>query len=621
MASKKVLIEIGVIDKNVSPSLSKAKKGVDELANSTGRLRKANKDNRAQSGLNNAILIESGRVASDAAYGIQGVANNIGRIIELGQEFARTNKGGMGAALKDLKSSFFGVGGVLIGVQLLLSFLPRIMKSFKKAASATSEFNKKMAEASASVEGQNQNIRSLQSALNDVTLSYSQKQTILEKLRKEQGLHNATLDSSEKLNKESNEIIEKSIKLNILQAKARAAQSIIDERTKTTLQEIAKVREKENTGLNKFMTLVATVFEPVTTVINMTIDAFRGAVANLEFFLRSMSALPVVGGQFQALADIVSAYGKAVNSQEQEEKRANKTREKVAELNRKLAESTSLATQELDKVNKEIAKLEATLPSLEKETDGMSAAMERSVKRIKAFGQAIRDGIKDVTSFRTKFFDLNQQKVFQDMTLESQEQFYIKLIERSTALEAQKAMAIGEVKEYYARLSLDKAERDEMRALEILADGAKSMAELLGEQTEVGKAFAVSGALIDTYAGATKAFNDETIPSTALRFVAAASVIASGLANVRNILAVDEKGQNSISGSRGLGRSGGGIQAPEFNVVGASATNQLAMAVGESGLGQPIRAYVVGKDITNQQEFDNNQTNIAGTGGGRRTGN
>ena len=92
MASKKVLIEIGVVDKNVSPSLQKAKKGVDGLAKSTENYNKQLPKGREQSGLNNAILIETGRVASDASFGIQGIANNISRLIELGQEFARTGR-------------------------------------------------------------------------------------------------------------------------------------------------------------------------------------------------------------------------------------------------------------------------------------------------------------------------------------------------------------------------------------------------------------------------------------------------------------------------------------------------------------------------------------------------
>ena len=55
------------------------------------------------------------------------------------------------------------------------------------------------------------------------------------------------------------------------------------------------------------------------------------------------------------------------------------------------------------------------------------------------------------------------------------------------------------------------------------------------------------------------------------------------------------------------------MQAPDFNIVGASAQSQLAetVATAES---QPVRAYVVGKDVSTQQELDRNITSTASFG-------
>ena len=78
------------------------------------------------------------------------------------------------------------------------------------------------------------------------------------------------------------------------------------------------------------------------------------------------------------------------------------------------------------------------------------------------------------------------------------------------------------------------------------------------------------------------------------------------------------KKKGSAPSVSGVGGAGAGaapqIQAPDFNVVGASATNQLA----ESVAGQqakPVRAFVVGKDISTQQELDRNISNTASFGG------
>jgi hypothetical protein len=94
-----------------------------------------------------------------------------------------------------------------------------------------------------------------------------------------------------------------------------------------------------------------------------------------------------------------------------------------------------------------------------------------------------------------------------------------------------------------------------------------------------------------------------------------AITIAAGLANVANI--ARQKYQSKVTGGgAGSGGSAGGgrsIQAPDFNVVGASQTSQLA----ESVAGQqakPVKAFVVGKDISTQQELDRNITNTASFG-------
>jgi len=61
------------------------------------------------------------------------------------------------------------------------------------------------------------------------------------------------------------------------------------------------------------------------------------------------------------------------------------------------------------------------------------------------------------------------------------------------------------------------------------------------------------------------------------------------------------------------GGAGTVIQAPDFNIVGASPESQLASVVSESQAA-PVKAFVVSKDITTQQELDRNTTNVASFG-------
>lgn len=55
-------------------------------------------------------------------------------------------------------------------------------------------------------------------------------------------------------------------------------------------------------------------------------------------------------------------------------------------------------------------------------------------------------------------------------------------------------------------------------------------------------------------------------------------------------------------GSAGGGGGGGAMQAPNFNVVGNNGINQLAQLQQ-----QPVKAYVVGAEVTTQQALDRNR--------------
>jgi hypothetical protein len=139
--------------------------------------------------------------------------------------------------------------------------------------------------------------------------------------------------------------------------------------------------------------------------------------------------------------------------------------------------------------------------------------------------------------------------------------------------------------------------------------------KLAEKQFKIQKAISIGQALISTYEMATKAYGALVgipVVGPALAKIAAGVATAFGLAQVRAI-ARTKFVPSGISGGGGGAGGGAGIEAPDFNVVGASQTSQLA----ETVLGQqakPVKAFVVGKDITTQQELDRNITNTASFG-------
>lgn len=115
---------------------------------------------------------------------------------------------------------------------------------------------------------------------------------------------------------------------------------------------------------------------------------------------------------------------------------------------------------------------------------------------------------------------------------------------------------------------------------------ASAVNQLAGEQ----KGIAVATALMNTYLGVTEVMKDPTIPSTTMKFLAAGTVLAGGLANVQNILKQDV----------GDGGGGGG-----GNVAGstAPAPQMMSGAFDISGGVAPeaTKAYVVTDEMSNSQ--------------------
>lgn len=118
-------------------------KSVQQLAAAELSAAEAAKGNRAQSGLSNAILLETGRLASDASFGFTAIANNLSQLITLFQSFARTS-GGFTNSLKRLGQSLMGSGGILILIQLLISFAPKIVAFFTDGSSAAKKFREEL---------------------------------------------------------------------------------------------------------------------------------------------------------------------------------------------------------------------------------------------------------------------------------------------------------------------------------------------------------------------------------------------------------------------------------------------------------------------------------------------
>ena len=150
-----------------------------------------------------------------------------------------------------------------------------------------------------------------------------------------------------------------------------------------------------------------------------------------------------------------------------------------------------------------------------------------------------------------------------------------------------------------------------------------SIVELAGEGSALGKAAAVTSATISGIEGVQNAYSTaQKSPITA--FFPAYPIVQAGLAaafsasQIKSIVSTPKPNKSGFSArSPRVGSGGGGgtsaTQAPAFNVVGASGTNQLAEAINGRDT-QPVKAFVVSNEVTNAQALDRNIVNSASLG-------
>ena len=96
--------------------------------------------------------------------------------------------------------------------------------------------------------------------------------------------------------------------------------------------------------------------------------------------------------------------------------------------------------------------------------------------------------------------------------------------------------------------------------------------------------------------------------------MAAYAISIAGM--LASIISARKKAESSLAalGAPSGGAGGGlGVEAPDFNVVGASPESQLAQSVSQQQT-QPLRAFVVHKDIKNANDLDRTITTTSSLG-------
>jgi hypothetical protein len=278
---------------------------------------------------------------------------------------------------------------------------------------------------------------------------------------------------------------------------------------------------------------------------------------------------------------------------------------KVLELSNVAEQNKDVGVQAImDEYEKLIKKYEE-LYGIRLKALGMSDDEDEKAKEFDALSSYI-DSYKTLMSGLTDFIDgefERQLTIEQNKTNSLNEELNNRLLNENLS------------KDERARIQNEIAQNDE---------ALRKKKEIIEKkQFQITKMANIAGALTQTYSGAMAAYwntlqnpLNKLLPDAGLLRAKINAGIATGAGLLQVAAIARQKFQSSASSAPVRGGGGGGAgggagdRSFNFNLVGNNRENQLANAI-QGQFNQPLKAYVVSRDMSNQQQLDANIVNSA----------
>jgi hypothetical protein len=618
VAKGEYLVEVKLVDGDIKMKIDGLTKGFVKLETGMKKLKQASEDTSSglgpeglvkDAGLAGATLTELTRTISDMPYGITAITNNLSQLSTLFITLMAKTKetafglGKFGGTVKRLRDQLAGPLGVVLAFQVVITAIDFFAKGSKKAKEDTDKLTD-------SIEKQTTKINSLAYAEDQLTLKRN-KRGLVEKVR---------------LAESGN-----------------------------TLRETVSILRHEFTEFEKF-------FKGLDDYSDKTVN---GLIQDFKELLQLRAGQANIEKE---LVDANEAYSKLDFTTSDEER--DKARRRIILAQRSLRESI-LRQIEIEKnYNVEISKNSKKLEEYSDNVDNLKVSMdfselnlEEGLRELDAFDMALGERINFMGQFivetseqridrmekeSLKFLELldeelelvglnekDKQKIrdyYASLRNNNEKKFIDELVatvqqvtsifsqatqaayEADVSIEERRTvLANNQLKERLRNESLSAKQREGINAQIAANEEALQVKrdKIAKRQFENDKKVAIANALVNTYLAATDVLAREKLGLVG-KIIAMTAVIGLGLAQVAAIRR-QQFVPSAIGAAGGGSGAGASIQAPDFNVVGASETSQLAEAVGGSQ-GKPIKAFVVGKDISTQQELDRNITTTASIG-------
>ncbi len=598
--AQEVLVRILVDSGKATQSVRQVKKSFDGLEKSISKVQKKTKDPKETTGIDNAILMETSRLASDASFGFTAMANNLGQLVNL----FKISKDATGSYAASLGKLINFQSAALIGIQLLITFGDDLFNIFMKLFKGSDLLKDTFKDIKGEISNTAGSFETYVRILQDSNSSQESQRAALINLKKQfpdyiQDLKDAGL-STEDLKNKTNDIIKitNNYRKSLLKlAMARAAQKKIDELAAEGYQaEIDAVQELKE--------------------MNLTLDKARELSAKRDETRQRLS-------------------GKRGSGSRKEREKANTERIRQAdEIIEKLDEE-NIRVQE--GINQLMKYTQAELEFEGARTKGNKTREEKNkydkieirdlreiIREIKHLGRIRKKFNEDTVALAISNID-NSKDALEQERIMMQERLKSERIQFGENLEANESylQARDAINSFYAEKEKIRAEEQaelekqlNFERLRFYADSLGSISDLLGKNTKAGKAAALAEITANTAIGFAQALTlaqkqaaDGLAIAFPLFYASQIAAVLSAMSRAKSIL----NSGGGATGGGGIGGQRGGVnvEAPDFNVVGASQVSQLGRLV-SSQQNKPLKAFVVGKEISSQQELDRNITNTAG---------
>lgn len=535
-----------------------------------------------KTGLASATLVEFSRGVQDANYGFRGVANNLSQLTTLMTTLIGTT-GGLKNAWTALREAFTGPIGFLVVANIVIAALERLSMISEKVTKTTDEFNDALTDA----DGLLASLQRYADISRDANRSDEERTVALQRLADE-GYDEATgsiddfLDAKRKL------------------ALFNATESVLQEEEKEFLAErirlnrelkqaeedlIAEQEKMKDANLTPYSDVGGNI-----TILKSDIKRIQGLLTENQTEIDKISN------------EIVDSFNKT-----SEELKDNPFYELLFGV--KEDKDRTKRSKRLKTASEFIKKEEDTIfDSLQRQLDGRKAVddfkqelHDNEIDRLNAELKKREELASIITTQVKRLSQIQAQAYAAQIKRLDTERDVILNNDNLTAEEKDRLLKKNDSETRKIRTKQIKFQRDMMQ-IEMAMELAKIGLQLQNAMTTV---------IVDGTGAISKATMSIGEFMKQLGPVGIAAYAASIGGVIATIISARKKAQQQIQAlsSQSLAVSGGGgsaspqIQAPAFNVVGATQTSQLAQTISQAE-DKPIKAFVVASDVSTAQELE-----------------